>query len=171
MIHTVVGGAQFSEDGRYRYLLTRQWDVTTEPRRCVFVMLNPSTADGYQDDPTIRRCMGFARREGCDELTVVNLYALRATRPVHLWEAADPVGPDNDRWLCDVTLEISYDDPTLVVAAWGVHAKPDRVKRALELIELPISCLGHTKDGSPRHPLYLPKDAPLVPYAPELGQR
>lgn len=164
-----MGHAEFSDDGRYRYLLQRQWDSTG--RRCVFVMLNPSTADGSLDDPTIRRCVGFAKREGCAQLDVVNLYALRATRPVHLWEADDPVGPENDDWIMNVTLEMGYGDDTLVIAAWGTHGKPDRVKRVLELVELPMVCLGLTKDGSPRHPLYLPSAAPLVPYSPRLGQR
>src|SRR5437588_2477108 len=91
------GSAVFSPDGRYRYLLTRR--LGRSRRVATFIMLNPSTADAINNDPTIRKCVGFARRWGCGLLQVVNLFALRATEPRVLRAAADPVGPENSRWI------------------------------------------------------------------------
>lgn len=88
--------AGISECGTYRYWLCREWSPGLDS--LVWLMLNPSTADATQDDPTIRRCMGFARRWGYGGITVVNLYAYRATNPRDLLTAADPVGPENDRY-------------------------------------------------------------------------
>jgi hypothetical protein len=90
-------GATFDPTGAYRYALWRVWDGNRPP--LVFVMLNPSIADAERDDPTIRRCLGFACAWGYGALTVVNLFALRATCPHTLRRAADPVGPDNDEHL------------------------------------------------------------------------
>src|SRR5262245_19133112 len=86
--------ALISPCGLYRYWLTRTWDNSL--RRVCWVMLNPSTADAEQDDPTIRRCVGFARSWGAGGIIVVNLFAFRASDPKALLRAADPVGPDND---------------------------------------------------------------------------
>lgn len=98
--------ADFSPDLSYRYRLTRTWDQCLVCNRppAVFVMLNPSTADASLDDPTIRRCVGFAKAWGCPGLTVVNLYALRSADPKALWSHPDPVGPDNNRWISEVLL-------------------------------------------------------------------
>jgi len=152
------GAAHFSECGRYRYWLTRQ---TGRPGgEVVFLMLNPSTADASEDDPTIRRCIGFAQREGFGSLLVLNLFALRATDPAELARANDPVGPHNDAVLA---AHFAQDFP--IVCAWGAHdlartrwrdvrgACWDRVR--------PLLCLGTTRDGSPKHPLYLRADTPL----------
>lgn len=156
--------AIISADGHYRYSLERYWG--DGDRFALFIMLNPSTADASEDDPTIRRCMGFAGREGCDGLLVWNLYALRATDPAELERADDPIGRENEdhlwRMLCDPV--------ALIVAAWG--AKPNRGRythrelsiRSGPLFERDVFCLGVTKDGHPRHPLYLRRAAPLVPY-------
>jgi hypothetical protein len=127
-----------------------------------FIGLNPSTADEGRDDPTIRRCLGFARRWGFGLLEVVNVYGLCATEPRALWDAPDPVGPENDRVLSAV-----LERADLVVAAWGVHARRERIAElrwALEDVE--IHALGLTQGGAPRHPLYLPADAELVQLAP-----
>jgi len=114
-------------------------------------MLNPSTADERTDDPTLRRCIGFARHWGLGGLRVVNLYALRATKPAELWRVADAVGPENDRYLAEAA---AGDD--LLIAAWGVHAKPERIRQVLALPGFSrLSYLQLTKDGAPRHPLYL----------------
>jgi hypothetical protein len=147
------GSAELSDCGTYRYTLTRDWD-SDRPAAC-FVMLNPSTADAEQDDPTIRRCLGYARTWGCGSLAVVNLYAYRAADPSELWRAADPVGPNNDSWLrAAVTGARKSGGP--VVAAWGAHARTDRISAVLELPGVaPISVLALTKGGQPRHPLYL----------------
>lgn len=148
--------AILSNDGRYRYLLTRWW---APGPAALFVMLNPSTADGTTKDSTIRRCAGFARSWGCGSLRVVNLYALRATNPAVLWTVADPVGPDNDHHVREQT-HAATRAGTPLIAAWGVNARPDRVAALLELLPdvANLSALGVTKNGSPRHPrhpLYL----------------
>lgn len=156
--------AILSPDGRYRYRLTRWWESGYH-RRCVFVMLNPSTADANIDDPTIRRCMSFARREGYGGIEVVNLFAMRTTRPVHLKEAADPVGPENNSYLRSALIGHS-----MVIAAWGAHkmaAIPGRALAAMANGAPPLHCLGTTKDGSPRHPLYLKETTPLQRWEPK----
>lgn len=154
-------GAWISDDGLYRYRLWRNWDETRPPM--AFVMLNPSTADATADDPTIRRCIGFARREGCGGLQVVNLYALRATRPVHLLDHPDPEGPEN----CAAWAETLYEEPApVVVAAWGAGGGmvglPE--SKALRGASANWRCLGTTKTGEPRHPLYVRGDQELVPW-------
>lgn len=144
--------ANISECGNYRYTLYREWG---DGPMAMFVGLNPSTADAELDDPTIRRCVGFAHRFGCDSLGMLNLFAYRATNPRELTKVGDPVGPDNDRWLRDfgITAQIR-------IAAWGAFPVG---KRAVEVLEMlpQVLCLGKTKSGAPRHPLYLRKDAPL----------
>lgn len=163
--------ADISADGRYRYSLTRTWgpDPWTE-RRATFIMLNPSTADADVDDPTIRRCVGFARALGYDRLDVVNLYAYRATKPADLWRADDPVGPSADVYLADAARRARTTGSPFI-AAWGTNAKPDRVAQALHVIANHgatslLSSLGTTKAGHPRHPLYVPGDARPELWAP-----
>src|SRR5262249_40146014 len=111
---TTRGSAVFSTDGRYRYLLTRR--VGPGRKSATFIMLNPSTADATADDPTIRKCIGFARRWRCGVLRVVNLFAFRATDPDVLKAAADPVGPENRRW---ILRSIRRTNRQIVVCAWG----------------------------------------------------
>lgn len=153
--------AIISDCGRYRYALMRRWDDNPP---LTFIMLNPSTADASLDDPTIRRCVGFAKREGCGAAHVLNLYAYRATDPKALLTCEDPVGPENDTYLLrHAWAALTAGRP--VVAAWGVHAQSQRVKEMLALVpELDLRCLGATKDGHPRHPLYVKGDQPLVPW-------
>lgn len=165
--------AVLSADGIYRYELTRMWSDLNAflQRPLTFIMLNPSTADAEVDDPTIRRCMGFARREGLDGIRVVNLYALRATDPKALRGHPDPVGPENDHYIRKALLR-AYNTMTPVVCAWGTSANPDRIRYIERLIARgetsPCGCttravaLGVTKDGHPRHPLYVKSDQPLV---------
>lgn len=170
--------ATISDCGSYRYVLLRTWDERVE--RLKFIMLNPSTADGTVDDPTIRRCMGFARSMGYGGITVANLYAGRATKPKDLWRMDDPVGPDNDEYLARV-FRVAADMGSPVIAAWGANAKPQRVAEVLALPHADrLHALGVTKDGAPRHPLYLRADSllepwpatrpPLPPTAPEAYQ-
>ncbi|MCU1592428.1 MAG: hypothetical protein JWP11_3684 [Frankiales bacterium] len=160
---TVQKAANISPCGRYRYSLSRLW---ADRPLMVFVMLNPSTADADLDDPTIRRCAGFARREGMGGFGVVNLYAYRATRPKALRSCEDPIGPRNDGVLTAVLNEarhMSYP----VVAAWGVHASSERSAQVLDLVpNVDWLCLGTTKAGHPRHPLFVRGDQPLVPLRP-----
>lgn len=161
------GTARISDCGQYRYLLTRNiparyWGTGDDAREVVFVMLNPSTADASVDDPTIRRCIGYAMDWGRTVLTVANLYALRSTDPKAIWSHPDPVGPENDMVLLDLA-QANRD----IVCAWGSNAKPERVERFSELAEMAgtrLMCLGTTKGGDPRHPLYLRKDASPRPW-------
>ncbi len=151
--------ATFSECGRYRYTLTRTWG---DPAPAVlFVMLNPSTADADVDDPTIRRCIGFARRWGYDTLHVGNLFAYRATDPRLLGKIDAPVGPDNDDWLEQLAAQ-----SRIVVCAWGADPAAERrgteVAEQLRRLRSPLWALGLTKDGHPRHPLYVKGDATLI---------
>lgn len=177
--------AYFSPCRTWRYSLTRQLapmpecdclvpyyegagqhspgcNVFTE-RVLTFVGLNPSTADETVDDPTIRRCMGFARAWGYHRLKMVNLYAFRATKPSDLWLADDPVGPENDH-----TLSLVFGGSDMIVAAWGCNARPDRLARFAETFGgWRLNALGVTKDGAPRHPLYMRADSAV--YAYDLG--
>ena len=126
-----------------------------------FVMLNPSTADADLDDPTIRRCVGFARREGAGGIVVANLYAFRATDPAALMKASDPYGPDNDDALKAVAAEAAATGMP-IVCAWGVHGgKSNRPIVLLQSRGARLLCLGKTKDGNPRHPLYVAGSQPL----------
>lgn len=152
-----VRGAILDTTGMYRYSLWREWN-TTSPR-VLFVMLNPSTADAIKDDPTIRRCMAFARSWGYGSLEVVNLFAYRTSHPAALRAAPDPVGPDNDRHLLAATQRAD-----LIVAAWG-HAGGllNRNREVMRQLRGPIHCLGTTQRGHPRHPLYLKRETyPLI---------
>lgn len=150
--------AYISEDGQYRYWLSRGWDCDL-PTVC-FVMLNPSTADAEFDDPTIRRCIGFAKLWGYGRLEVRNLFAYRATDPGQLRRVDDPVGPYGDVYLAGAAAS------SLVVAAWGCHGELfGRHRAARKLLgNTKLYCLGKTKDGHPKHPLYLPASACLVAY-------
>ncbi|MFB4275778.1 DUF1643 domain-containing protein [Nonomuraea sp. MTCD27] len=149
-------------DGPYRYTLWRTWDGRLPV--CGWVMLNPSTADACADDPTIRRCVGFARRWGFGGIVVRNLFAFRATSPRQLLDAADPVGPDNEEWLS------RWDGVTGVVAAWGTGRWPrlagDRWRRAAALLApLGPVCLRAARDGQPVHPLYQPAHLEPIPWS------
>jgi len=153
----------------YRYRLTRSdlpvgWLRMHEP--CVlWIMLNPSTADEQQDDRTIGRVKAFTRRLGYSGLTVVNLYALRSTDPRGLWAADNPVGPDNDTVIAREAFT-AVNDGVPIIAAWGSNARPERVAQVLALphVAARLHCLGVTKSGAPRHPLYLRADAALTPW-------
>jgi hypothetical protein len=150
--------AVFSPCRRYRYALWRRWG---EGPYVMFVGLNPSTADETEDDPTIRRCIRFARDWGYSALVMTNLFAWRSTDPRGLLATDAPVGPEND-----ATLRRLAADAGGVVAAWGVHGViDDRAKRVVSTGMLgSFTVLGLTKDGHPRHPLYMPaRCRPLNP--------
>lgn len=119
----------------------------------LWVLANPSTADGRVDDPTVRRCVGFARAAGCGGVLVVNLWGWRATDPRELDRVDDPVGPGNDAAIA----EASTTGTGPVVLGWGARAERSRVETVLRLLgERPLRCLGVTRAGHPRHPLYVP---------------
>lgn len=160
--------AVISDDGLYRYRLDRELEsqslLSKDFRPMVFCMLNPSTADSTLDDPTIRRCIGFARRENAPSLIVVNVYAFRSTDPAKLFTAVDPVGPDNFDYIHRAVAESKR-----VVAAWGVNARQADVANAMfefRSAGAEVVCLGTTKDGHPRHPLYVRADQPFIPWSP-----
>lgn len=152
---------------RYRFELRREVLLDAPPKTwgagaAVFVMLNPSTADENLDDPTIRRCLGFARTWSCDRLVVANLYAYRATKPSDLWRAEDPVGLGNNDHLINLAMHHRE-----IICAWGSNAGPGRVFEVASLLRLAgarLWCLGTTKDGAPRHPLYVRGDQPREPW-------
>jgi hypothetical protein len=157
----VLAGAVLSPCGTYRYTLDRVWDASLPT--ALFIMLNPSTADASVDDPTIRRCISFAKREGCGALTVVNLFALRSTNPDALTTHPDPVGPDNDT---HIALALGK-QPEVAIAAWGAHPFTRARAEAVAALLAPVwqvNCLGTTKSGDPRHPLYVRGDQPLQPW-------
>ena len=153
----LLGGsaATFSPCRRYRYTLWRRWG---DGPYAMFVGLNPSTADETQDDPTIRRCIRFARDWGYSALCMTNLFALRATDPKVMLSDPNPEGQDNDYWLVQ-----SAAGAGIVVAAWGAHGghqrQDDHVRR---LLPGKLHHLALTKDGKPRHPLYLRADSTPV---------
>lgn len=160
---TMLKDAQLSECSKYRYWLSRCWDSTGTLPTVTFIMLNPSTADAEQDDPTIRRCVSFAKAWGCGRLAVVNLFAFRATDPKELLTADDPVGQWNNSGITCWTQASG-----IVVAAWGVHGKlrgqGRKMERGLRSIGVALRCLGVTKNGYPRHPLYVKASTELIPY-------
>lgn len=164
MIEVISRSAEISPCRQYRYLLTR---TLARPRyiiggrgSCTFVMLNPSTADGLEDDPTIRRCLGFVDDLGFDELRVVNLFAWRATYPKDMLKVMDPVGPHGDDWIMRAT-----SDANMVICAWGAHthrkvkARAASVRKMLNDSGHDLHHLGLSAEGQPRHPLFLERSA------------
>lgn len=160
-------GAAFSPCRRWRYSLVRQLEIAPI-RRCLFVMLNPSTADEVELDPTIRRCAGFARAWGYPWLDVANLFAWRSTEPRALLQVDDPVGEENDTAILDLTSQAD-----LIVLAWGSHAflgelltyRSAAVLRSLRRAGRPVHVLKTNKDGQPAHPLYLRGDLRPQPWS------
>lgn len=161
--------AIISPCSKYRYSLTRFW---SGEHALPFIMLNPSTADASKDDPTIRRCMGFARSRGFGGIIVANLFAFRATSPADMKAALHPVGPFNDQHLTDL-MKWAGRAGVPVVAAWGAHGshqgRAGQVLSLARLIGCRMVCLGTTQAGDPRHPLYVKGDQPFVDYCAAVG--
>lgn len=166
--------AIFSSCNTYRYRLDRLIAENLGAFTVAFLLHNPSTAGADNDDPTSRRGIGFAARWGAGRLVFVNPFAGCATRPHELWAMADPVGPDNARHIATVAQEVERSGGFFVFA-WGAINPPrplrQCVQRHLHEIEdivrhycHDVRCLGHTKSGGPKHPLYLTNDAVLMPY-------
>jgi len=157
-------GAQFSKCRRYRYALWRTWDENNG--HVMFIGLNPSTADEKEDDPTIRRCIGYAKSWGFGGIYMLNIFAFRATKPRNLRDASDPIGSENDDYL-----KMYCDNSGLNIACWGTHgAFMNRGQSVIELLgKNNLSCLGITKSGQPKHPLYLKRD--IKPLGITLFQR
>lgn len=149
--------ANISECGRFRYVLSRVWDVSLP--LMLFVMLNPSTADADYDDPTIRKCMEFARLNGYGGIAVVNLFAFRATKPADLKRAGYAQGPRNVQCTLE-TIERVRASGGVAVCAWGANARghwlADFTLAMLRAQGLPPHALRRLADGTPEHPLYIP---------------
>ncbi len=153
--------AIFSPCRQYRYLLMRR--VGLAEQTCLFIMLNPSTADETQDDPTVRRCMGFARRWGFGVLVVVNIFAYRATDPQELYDLGGTAeGPEND-----FHIVVAAENADKIVAAWGNHGelrgRGAVVSGITDYFKEKRFHLALTKRGQPRHPLYVAKDFEPIP--------
>jgi len=143
-------GAIFDSTKNYRYALWREWE--SDAPRVGFIMLNPSRADDRVDDPTIRRCKRFAHFWGYGSLEVMNLFAYRTPDPRNLRSVSDPIGPENDFHLLSLKQQVQT-----IVLAWGNWGTLyDRNQTVLELlVDHPVYCLGTTKLGNVRHPLYI----------------
>lgn len=144
--------ALYSDCETYRYALTREWG---DGRRLLYVMLNPSKATEMQNDPTIERCERRARALGFGGFRAVNIFALRETDPHKMRRHPAPNGPNNDRVLID-----SADWADMILCAWGTHGahqnRGPAVATLLRTTDHPLHTLGLTKDGHPKHPLYIP---------------
>ncbi len=144
--------AIYSDCETYRYALTRVWN--NDAAKVLFIMLNPSKATERQNDPTIERCERRARALGYGGFRAVNIFALRETDPKKMRQHKAPAGPDNDAVVAESCLWA--DD---ILAAWGAHG--DHLMRGFEMRDVlkttgqTIKCLGLTKAGHPRHPLYI----------------
>lgn len=142
----------------YRYNLFRKWE---EGPSVLFIMLNPSTADASQDDPTIRRCIGFAKKWGFGSLYIGNLYGYRSTNPkvINAMGLNDAIGPDNWHHVHQMISKASK-----IVVAWGTHGTKGTHQMNRTLNNMKVWCLGKTKNGYPKHPLYLSKNTELIEY-------
>ena len=148
-------GATLSDCNTYRYQLWRVWDESRP--LLAFIMLNPSTASHNNDDPTIRRCMRFAATSGYGGIQVMNLFAYRATDPAELPSDERAIGPDNDSYL--QALRATNRD---VVLAWGTKGAHLKRNEQVAAMFPNAYCLDRTKDGHPKHPLYIRADAKLI---------
>jgi len=152
----LVGADWGSVDNIYRYTLWRLWEA--DRAFVQFIGLNPSTADEGKNDPTLRRCIQFARDWGYGGMCMTNLFAYRATKPKDMKSFPEPIGPDNDKWLTRVAASAG-----LTVAAWGTLGGYLGRDAAVRALIVDMQCLGYSKDGHPFHPLMLPKNAVLEP--------
>jgi hypothetical protein len=157
----ITSSAFISECEKYRYELKRIWNESKP--KVLFIMLNPSTADENIDDPTIRRCIGFAKSWNYGGILVGNLFAYRATKPKTLLNVDDPIGKDNLNHLKQM-----YNESEIIICAWGNGKIIKKLGKKFGNDYKPLSCiydkiyyLELSKDGTPKHPLYLKKD--LIP--------
>jgi hypothetical protein len=153
--------ALFDATGRYRYSLGRQWQA--QGPEIAFVMLNPSRANAECDDPTLRACIQFAQRWAYGSLVVVNLFGYCTAHPAELRTVSDPVGPENDRYLM-----AAVGRSHRVVLAWGndggFGGRDRTILHKLKAHSSKLTCLQLNRSGQPRHPLYIRRDLPLIPY-------
>lgn len=168
MNHELFQPAIFSPCRQWRYTLYRDFTVgqlfpAPNPRRVQFIGLNPSTADEVANDPTVRRCIAYAKDWGFQAMWMTNLFAYRATDPRVMKEQADPVGPDNFVYLCNVA---RFAD--MVVCCWGAHGglfqQSEHIQRILQGLGVQLHALNFTRAGEPGHPLYLSSRLLPKPY-------
>jgi len=153
----MIKDAILSEDRKYRYILSRTWDETKPT--VLFIGLNPSTADENEDDPTIRRCINFAKSWGYGGLIMANLFAFRTTNPQGLYSEKNPVGSENDYYIKKFANKSEK-----IIACWGNHGcLNNRSQIVYELVDS-LHCLDTNKSGEPKHPLYIRSDAKPKPY-------
>jgi len=153
----------FSPDRRYRYILIHRWDELLTPERGIaWIGLNPSTADEHRLDPTLRRIRTFSAAWGYAFFVMLNAFAWRATDPADMKAAADPVGPDNDRWIAYWSTRVER-----VMLAWGEHGTHlERDRQVLGLLpSARVFCLERNASGQPKHPLYVARHAVPQPFA------
>lgn len=155
--------ARFSPCRRFRYSLWRNWRglLPETTGYVMFIGLNPSTANELNDDPTVRRCIAYAKTWGFEGLCMTNLFAYRATDPAEMLAQPDPIGEENDQALIDLAGAAG-----IVIAAWGAHGTHMRRGDAVRQLIPNLHYLRLTKDGHPGHPLYLPKTLQPIPYLP-----
>lgn len=162
----------FSEDRVYRYTLWREWALPSgmpyllplkrQSDYVQFIGLNPSTADETNDDPTIRRCIGFAKRWGFGAMCMTNLFAFRATAPEVMKAQTHPIGTDNFQWLLRIA-----NGAGMIIAAWGKHGNhlghAEDIINRIKVQQIKIHHLGTNRDGTPKHPLYLLRNLHPIP--------
>lgn len=158
--------ATFGPGHAHRYTLTRTW--APDGTYAAFVLLNPSTATAAYDDPTVRRLVGYAKREGHGGLVLANLFAERCTDAYALMHRLNIIGPDNDPVLAFLAETVT--DITVGWGTWGRLPRARAVEALLTAHGARLWALGTTKDGHPRHPLYLAKTAPLTRYEPGVAR-
>jgi hypothetical protein len=159
---TLKKAAIISKCSSYRYALWRIWDDSLP--KILFIGLNPSTADQTVDDPTVIRCIGFARRWGFGGIYLANLFAFRTADPGWMKKAADPVGPENNVWLKKLASRAG-----LIIAAWGNHGMYFQRSEAVKRLIPRLHCLKLNKSGQPSHPLYLPRTTRPFPMSAGSG--
>jgi len=153
-------GAILSKSGKYRYQLWRIWNP--DKPLCLFIGLNPSTADSFDDDPTVKRLIYFAKKYGYGGFYIGNLYALRTSKPSVLFKSKKKIGKYNDEHLLEMYIKTKH-----IIIMWG--SKKGIEKRVEAFFHMFKStflfyCFGHCKDGNPTHPLFLPKNTKLIKY-------
>lgn len=163
-------GAVFSACNLYRYKLWREWCSDLEPM--VWCCQNPSTADENDDDPSVRKMMGFARANGCGGIVLYNIFAYRATDERELFKVADPIGPESLSHFDGLLKYLRETPKAKLVVGWGnqlVTKRHSLMRMAYRNIGLKLAgagalCLGTTKSGDPKHPLFVPYSQPLIPW-------
>lgn len=164
------GLCHFSPDRNHRYTLFRDLrefpdpEFVLKPGFCMFIGLNPSTADETQNDPTVARCIKYAIRWGFQQFVMTNIFGYRATDPKDMKSHPEPVGAENDAWLNQLSKEAG-----LVLCAWGNHGEHlDRGRKVVEIVapNADLFCLKIAKTGHPMHPLYQRSDLDPLPFNP-----